>query len=132
SGSLGYNSKTGKLTPENPKDAITVDQPKLDENAMKGVVMGDTAPASVKTKDKDGKELSESESLMCTPAQPQLFTPVQNQSVMPKRGAVGDAAPRSEVDESIVTRLGSGTPLDLATRGFFEQRMGADLSRVRI
>lgn len=35
-------------------------------------------------------------------------------------------------DEDLTRRLGPGIPLDLPTRGYFEQRMGADFSDVRI
>jgi hypothetical protein len=50
---------------------------------------------------------------------------------MKRDPASSRAAPRS-VDENVVDRLGPGRPLDTATRGFFEQRLGTDLSRVRV
>ena len=135
SGTLGYNSKTGRITPANPKDAITVEQPKLDGDVMKDVVMGQSAPPSIQTTDKRGKVLTDEELLMCTAA-PQasqsISSPEPNQSVMPRRqpGAAGPTP--AAVDESVIERLGTGVPLDLSTRGFFEQRMKGDLSQVLI
>ena len=140
SGSLGYNSKTGKLRPEKPSDAIDIDKPKLDSDTMKSIVMGDAAPPKVKTLDEHGKELSNEERNMCTPVQNPFSAPepnqsvmpaAPNQSVMPQRDAGAAPAPEG-VDENIVGRLGPGMPLDLATRGYFEQRMKVDLTQVRI
>jgi len=136
SGSLGYNAKTGKITPEKASDAINVEKPKLDADTMKGVVSGDTAPPSVKTEDKQGNELGKEE-LKDLPqsgaANASSAAPQANRSVMPQRE---DDAPagndQSPLDESIIGQLGTGVSLDLATRGYFEQRMGIDFSRVQI
>lgn len=46
-GTLGYNSKTGRIRPENPADAIRIDRPRLDGDAMQGVLMGHSAPPQV-------------------------------------------------------------------------------------
>lgn len=114
-GSLGYNSKTGKIRPENPADAISVEKPKLDENVMKGIVLGDSAPPSVSSVDKEGKAVDG--------AQP---------TVNPKR-VDGAAAPAPlAVDENVVEQIGTGVPLDLSTRGYFQQRLKVDLTQVRI
>ncbi|WP_300336145.1 DUF4157 domain-containing protein [Accumulibacter sp.] len=114
-GSLGYNSKTGKIRPEKPADAIVVEKPKLDENVMKGIVLGDSAPPTVSSVDKDGKE-SET-------ARP---------TVNPKRADGAGEQPATPVDENVVARLGTGAPLDPATRGYFEQRLKVDLTQVRV
>jgi len=72
-----------------------------------------------------------------TPSQA-LFTPATRASgsTQVQRQAVAAAAPgtttASGTEADLLRRLGPGEPLDLATRGFFEQRMGADLSPVRI
>lgn len=112
SGALGYNSKTGQLRPASPSEAIKVEPPKLDADAMKGVVSGDSAPATVKTTDRSGQ-------------------PAAGPAVNPQRETGAVPGPLS-VDESVVERLGSGEPLDLATRGFFEQRLRSNLAEVRI
>jgi hypothetical protein len=140
-GDIGYNSKTGKITPAKPSDAITVEKPKLDAESMKGVLMGDKAPAQVKNEDKQGNEVDQS-TLMCLPQDEQnqsvmppapnqsVMPPSPNQSVKPRHEDEATGGPES-VDEGVVARLGTGLPLDLASRGYFEQRMQVDLNRVR-
>ncbi|WP_300450081.1 DUF4157 domain-containing protein [Accumulibacter sp.] len=140
SGSLGYNSKSGKIRPEKPADAIKVEQPKLDGDAMKGVVTGDSAPPSIETLDKNNQVVSDEKALMCSmpvaasssSQAPPMMSVAPKQSVMPRRAAEAAPALPTAVDESVVDRLGAGIELDLPTRGYFEQRMRADLSRVRI
>jgi len=131
SGSLGYNTRTG-LRPANPSEAIKVEEPKIDKDVMKGVVTGDTAPATVKNLDKAGKEVAPEE-LMCIAPQeePLASFPEPAMSVMLERED-DRARPPPVVDEGIVHRLGTGAPMDLATRGFFEQRLRRDLSGVLI
>jgi hypothetical protein len=123
SGALNYKSQTGKLTPANPADAITVEKPNLDSDAMLGLVKGDSAPPAVKTTDKGGKEVTDTEA--------QATPPSGDAPVAARREDPTDRSPQT-VDENIVDRLGASQPLDLATRGFFEQRLRADLSGVQI
>lgn len=141
SGELGYNSKTGKISPEKPQDAIKIEQPKLDADTLLGVIKGKSAPPRVKTSDEAGQEVSAAEAKMCTPVQDpfsgseqnqSLMPPEQNQSVMPKREAGFDADTPQSVDESLIHRLGVGNALSPDVRGYFEQRLGIDLGRVRI
>lgn len=114
-GKLGYNSKTGKITPEKPADAISVEQPKLDADAMKGVVAGDKAPPRVINEAKDQGAVNP--------------TPQVN----PKREDNTAANPNmAGVDENLLNHLGPSIPLDDKTRSFFEQRMNTDFSRVQI
>lgn len=133
---LGYNSKTEKFTAD-PKDVLKVEDPNIKAEDLKGTLTGDPAPIQSETKDKAGKVLTDEE-LMCLPPEDQVcrvddtFGQPQ-QSVMPKREDEADTtATPPPVDEGIVARLGTGSPLDIATRGHFEQRMQADLTRVRI
>ena len=134
SGELGYNSLTGKLRPENPSDAIKIEQPKIDADAMKGVVSGDTAPASVKTVDAQHKELPPEELVCVAPVEPDASFPLDepNQSLMPKREDDAPGRAPAVVDEGIVAQLGTGAALDFASRGYFEQRLGINLSGVRV
>ncbi|MBQ0957487.1 DUF4157 domain-containing protein [Ideonella sp. 4Y11] len=115
SGQLGYNSKSGKITPSNPSQAIKVETPKLDGDAIQGVLMGDSAPPKVDHRSD---------------------APRQNNPQVQRKPRGGAPAapdqPPPPVDEGLTQRLGSGQPLDLATRGYFEQRLGTDLSRVQI
>lgn len=122
-GSLGYNTKTGQLRPANPEQVIKVEKPSFDADTMLGIVKGDSAPAAVHTTDEAGRELTQSELNASTPA--------GNAGVMAQRQDPNDRTPQT-VDETIVHRLGPGQPLDLATRGFFEQRLRADLSGVQL
>jgi hypothetical protein len=110
-GSMGYNTKTGKLRPESPSDAIKVEKPSLDADTMKDVVLGNSAPPKVASDAKGGE----------APAT----------SVNPRRDP-GQGAPAAPVGDDIVERLGAGAPLDDATRGEFEQRFKTDLSQVQI
>jgi hypothetical protein len=145
SGALGYNTKTGQLTPPKPQDAIKIGKPKIDADTLLSVVKGDSRPPDVKTKDHNGQELSQEDAMMCTPvgdpfaanqsvmsSEPnQSVMPSEpNQSVMPKRS--GDGKTPDSVDTDLVHRLGLGQPLATETRGWFEQRLGIDLGRVRI
>lgn len=140
SGSLGYNSKSGKIRPEKPADAIKVEQPKLDGDAIKGVAMGDPAPPAIKTVDKENTAVTDNSALLCsmpvsaaTSSQaPPMVSQAPNKSVMPRRAPDAETSAPAAVDESLINRLGVGIELDLPTRGYFEQRMQADLSRVRI
>src|SRR5262249_3340598 len=123
SGKLGYNSKTDTIRPA-PKDAITVKEPKLDEKAMLGGVSAESAPPTIKTANKEGKEPS-NDDLRGMPAAPQgCFPPPEekNQCGMPKHDAGASAGPFT-VDENVIDRLGPGLPRSIATRGYFEQRM---------
>jgi hypothetical protein len=110
-GTMGYNTKTGKLRPENPSDAIKVEKPSLDADTMKDVVLGNPAPPKVASETKGGD----------APAT----------SVHPRRDP-GKGAPQAPVGDDIVERLGAGAPLDDATRSEFEQRFRTDLSHVLI
>ncbi|MFZ5543137.1 MAG: eCIS core domain-containing protein [Pseudomonadota bacterium] len=133
-GELGYNSKTGKFSAD-PKDAITVNKPDLSKgDALKGVVDGSPAPPSIKTTDKRGKEIDPSQLVCIAPEEPNasFLTDEPNQSVMPQRAPGAAARTPAGVDEGIVERLGTGAPLDLATRGFFEQRLKTNLAEVRV
>ena len=135
-GSLGWNSKTGKLRPAEPSQAIQVEQPKIDADVMKGIVTGDSAPPVVKTADKQGNELKPEEMVCVAPAEPNasFATPEPSQSVMPRRDDDAPELPagRRAVDEAVVARLGTGVPLNLDVRGLFEQRLGVPLEGVRI
>lgn len=116
SGKLGYNTKTGKVRPDKLSDAIKVDTPELSGDTMKGVLLGESAPPKVETTADGGS------------APPTTVNPKRaNDSA-----AAGADEPPLPVDEDLVTRLGSGFPLDLATRGYFEQRMKVDLTQVLI
>ncbi|SFV16959.1 eCIS core domain-containing protein [Pseudoduganella namucuonensis] len=115
-GSMGYNSKTGKIRPESPSEAIKVEKPSLEADTMKDVVLGNSAPPKVKSEAEGGGKAPDTQ-------------------VKPKReeGAAGaPPAAAGGVDEDIVSRLGTGAPLEDAVRGEFEQRFKADLSHVRI
>lgn len=116
-GNLGYNTKTGKVRPDDLSQAIKVETPQLTADQMKGVLLGENAPPKVENKTEAGRP--------------------PDAQVNPKRvsGAAASAGadePPPPVDEDLVSRLGSSEPLDLATRGFFEQRLQADLGQVQI
>lgn len=136
-GELGYNSKTGKTTPESVKDAFQIKQPDLNADTIQAIAMDKPSPPIVETTDKQGQPLDESEMSCMQPEEPNQsvmpdasFSEEPNQSVNPKRE--GGAAPGQTVDEAALEGLGQGQALDEATRGYFEQRMKADLSGVRI
>uniref|UniRef100_UPI003F4917E5 eCIS core domain-containing protein n=1 Tax=Cupriavidus yeoncheonensis TaxID=1462994 RepID=UPI003F4917E5 len=112
-GALHYNSKQDKLDID-PSSAIKVKTPEFSADDFKRILDGSPAPIKVENIDKDGKP---------TGAQP---------TVNPKREDGAAPSPSPPVDEGIVARLGTGIPLDLATRGYFEQRMQVDLNRVLI
>lgn len=143
-GELGYNSKTGKTTPASVKDAFQIKQPDLNANTIQAIAMDKPSPPVVETTDKKGQPLDDA-AMSCMPAaEPNQsvmpnasFPSGPNQSVMPKRegGAASnrqDQPAQQAVDDGVFNSLGQGQPLDEATRGYFEQRMKADLSGVRI
>jgi hypothetical protein len=133
-GELGYNSKTGKLTPEDPSESLKVEEPDLSAESMTGILMGDSRPSSVKTTDENGKELTDDELTwwgMPLPDQSETSSD-PDQTFMAKREDGAEVEPGITADEGIVNRIGPGIPLDLATRGYFEQRLGTDFADVRI
>jgi hypothetical protein len=136
-GTVGYNSKTGKITPEKISDAFSIRQPTLDASTLRDVATNKAGPPVVKTTDDQGKAAGASELTYTEPvcsAEP-LASTEPNQSVMPKRAdgtAEAGARAPTEVDEGVVQRLDAGEPLDTATRGHMEQQLGADFSQVRV
>lgn len=178
-GTLGYNSKTGKISPESAQDSFQVKQPDLNADTIQKIAMDKPSPPVVETLDDKGKPVDDAALCSMQPADepnqsvmPNASTPEPNQSVMPKReegarnaltagqsdaarGLVSRAAStgqqggpgargaaqagqgtagtaRQTMHDDTARRLGPGQPLDEATRGYFEQRMRADLSSVRI
>lgn len=151
-GTVGYNSKTGKITPENISDAFSIKQPTLDSSTLSEIARGKSGPPVVETTDDQGKVVEESELMssepVCSvmPEEPnasydpgQSFMPEDSsephQSVMPQRAEgtpqTGAQAP-TEVDDGLLQRLGAGQSLDIRTRGRMEQQLGADFSQVRV
>lgn len=155
SGSLGYNSEKGLTT--KAEDLIKVDKPDFDNpDNMRKILDGSGPDPVIKTTDTAGQEVPPEE-LMSLPPDPESQVcsmddePNQsimpNQSVMPKRednaaensppvntlkGGQGGAPNQHAFQENDLQSLGSGAEMNLATRGFFEQRLGQDLSMVRI
>jgi hypothetical protein len=151
-GTVGYNSKTGKITPETISDAFSIQQPTLDSSTLSEIARGKSGPPVVETTDDQGKVVDDAELMssepVCSmlPEEPnasydpgQSFMPEDssepNQSVMPQRAdgtpQTGAQAP-TEVDDGVLQRLGAGQSLDIRTRGRMEQQLGADFSQVRV
>ena len=151
-GTVGYNSKTGKITPEKISDAFSIKQPTLDSSTLSEIARGKSGPPVVETTDDQGKVVDDTELMssepVCSvmPDEPNAsYDPGQSlmpdassephQSVMPQR-AEGTpqtgAPPPTEVDDGLLQRLGAGQSLDLRTRGRMEQQLGADFSQVRV
>lgn len=159
-GTLGYNSNKGLTT--GVSDLIGVDKPDFDKpDNMRKILDGSGPDPVIVNTDTEGNVLSDEE-LMCLPEEPEPQVcsaddpdplPVSSMddsagvSVMPKDAAEqGDDAgsvsslqggergrPRSQnLSEDDINSLGAGAEMNLATRGFFEQRLGRDLSSVRI
>ena len=123
-GTLGYNSKTGKIRPEKISDAIKIERPSLEGDAMKRVVMGEKAKPKVShntDRPKTGWPWSQINR-----------APAADGDDDGDGEGNGQTQPAGSTDEGLIARLGPGEPLDLATRGFFEQRMRADFSQVRV
>lgn len=136
-GEVGYNSRTHAFAPANPAEAVNVDRPSFDKDDFIAIVKGDPAPTRIKTLDDSGREMTAEE---LQDAQPVEGEGAGSESgdyyagdpIMRKGRADAQPVAPPSVDEGIVSRLGPGEPLDLATRGFFEQRMQADFSRVLV
>ena len=151
-GTVGYNSKTGKVTPESISDAFSFKQPELDSSTLRDIATDKAGPPVVETTNEQGKVMDDSELMssepQCSmmPDEPNAsFDPGQsvmpadssepNQSVMPQRAegtAQAGARAPTEVDDGVLQRLGGGQPLAARARGLFEQRLGADFSQVRV
>lgn len=135
SGALGYNSKTNKLTTE-PSALAKVKKPDLDQpDKMLSVIDGSGPAPAVETKDKKGDVLPprEAESRAPDPAAPNRPVMAQrDQDYSSLQGGQPGKPKTGQLDDADLDALGSGVALDIATRGFFEQRMGRDLSQVRI
>lgn len=159
-GELNYNSNTGLKTAAS--DLIKVDKPDFDNpDKMLKVLDGSGPDPVIETYDEEGEVVPEEEleCLQPDPSQDQCHAneepnasfpePNSTPAVMPKRetdaGGGNEAAapsslrggqpgrPRAQaLKESDIEALGAGAQMNLATRGFFEQRMGRDLSTVRI
>jgi hypothetical protein len=110
SAKFGWNSKKGFRF--DPAKDIVIPAPKLEAGDFLNLLQGNPSTQKTETTDLEGKPVD--------------GAPGVHPSLEP-----GATAPES-VDENVVARLGSGEPLDLATRGWFEQRMQVDLTRVQI
>ncbi|HEX8979720.1 MAG TPA: DUF4157 domain-containing protein [Parasulfuritortus sp.] len=132
SATFGWNSRTGFRF--DPAKDIQIPPPKLEAKDFLNMLEGKPSTQKTETTDRDGKKVTDPNELVsrAAPEQNASYSPTQpSQSVMPKRADDAASAPAT-VDEDVVQRLGIGLPLDLGTRGWFEQRLGADLTRVRI
>jgi 5-methylcytosine-specific restriction endonuclease McrA len=145
-GSIGYNTKTGKLTTD-PSSALSIERPDFnDPSGYKRMLDGRSEPPELRTSDRDGKELDDRQLSSLPPpdsnisssgpnasfAPPNASFAPPNSSVMPARAGGAGSVATTSVDESIVDRLGPGIPLDAATRGSFEQRLGTNLAGVLV
>lgn len=156
-GSLGYNSQKNSLT-TSAENLLTVENPDFDNPENMRKILDGSGPDPVITNtDAAGNEVPDRE-LMSLPPDPALQVcsmdePDQSvmpgESVLPKRedGTSPDngsappsslrggqsGAPRQQgLNETDIQALGAGAEMNLAIRGFFEQRMGRNLSMVRI
>ncbi len=132
SGALGYNSKTGKLTTE-PSSLAKVQKPDLDSpDKMLSVIDGSGPAPEVKTTDKKGDVLAPGELGRRAPDPAAPVMAQREDAYSSLQGGQPGTPKTGQIDAADLAALGSGMPLDIATRGFFEQRMGRDLALVRI
>lgn len=133
SGQFGWNSKTGFRF--DPTKDIKIPAPKLEAQDFLNMLEGRPSTQKTETSDLNGQPVTDPSKQVCE-AQPEAnashMPPAPNQSVMPQRENGLPAAPPAGVDENVVDRLGTGVPLDMNTRGFFEQRLKTNLANVRV
>lgn len=135
SGALGYNSKTNKLTTE-PSALAKVQKPELDKpDKMLSVIDGSGPAPDIQTQDKKGDVLPPGQLGSRAPDPAAANAPVMAQredDYSSLQGGQPGKAKTGQLDAADLDALGGGIALDIATRGFFEQRMGRDLAQVRI
>ena len=132
---VAWNSKSGFGT--QPGDLFKPPSINMGADDFSRIVDGRPSAQTVVTVDEDTGQMLPEEELVCreplvTPL-PECNPETGDGNVYPRRAENADveSAPRS-VDESVVQRLGPGMPLDLAARGYFEQRLKVDLTHVLI
>lgn len=133
---MGWNSKTGFRT--QPAELFKPPALDLGSDDFARIVDGRPSTQTIVNVDENTGKVLHDDDLVCREptfsAEPNTCSVDDaNACVNPAREHDADAmAAPDTVDEDVVNRLGRGMPLDLATRGFFEQHLEIDLSRVRI
>jgi Domain of unknown function (DUF4157) len=120
-----YNSKKDKAVIDPP----VIEAPKIDVGTLMGDVMG---------KGNEKVETHYDDDLgICFKADDEARDAQDANDGKPADAAAQPGKPKTQDDGAALptdplNQIGSGVPLDIATRGYFEQRMKADLARVQI